>query len=221
MKVEYVQFKERRARAEYIAGRFGHLLRGKVLDVGCDKAFLRTLLPDTEYVGVDVAGDPDIALNLEELVKLPFEDATFDCVVCSDVLEHLDNLHGVFREIVRVAGKHVIISLPNNWANARKPIEAGKGSVGHYGIPAVPPPDRHKWFFNMMEARDFLSYWEERLPFRIAELFATEKPRPAMVRWIRRMRFPALSRYLNRYAHTLWAVLEKTSTAPQVARKIA
>ena len=63
------------------------------LDVGCDEALLKTLLaPDIKYTGIDVAGKPDIVLNLEKIERLPFDDSTFDCVICSDVLEHLDKL---------------------------------------------------------------------------------------------------------------------------------
>jgi hypothetical protein len=42
----------------------------------------------------------------------------------------------------------------------------------------------------------------------VVECFANEKQRPALVRLARRLRYPGL-RYLNRYAHTLWAVYER------------
>lgn len=96
MKVEYVTFQSRSERSEYIANRFRPLLAGKILDVGCDKAVLKKLLPHLDYTGMDISGDPDIRLNLEEVDRLPFEEGTFDCVVCSDVLEHLDNFHHIF-----------------------------------------------------------------------------------------------------------------------------
>ena len=70
MKIEYVSFKNRAARSEYIRDRFSHLLAGKILDVGCDMAVLRKLLPDAEYTGLDVAGAPDIKLDLESKRRL-------------------------------------------------------------------------------------------------------------------------------------------------------
>ena len=91
MKVDYIQFKERKARPQYLYDNFKHLLNGKVLDVGCDRAVLRDMLDKVEYTGIDIAGAPDITINLEEIDRLPFEDNQFDCVVCTDVLEHLDN----------------------------------------------------------------------------------------------------------------------------------
>ena len=111
--------------------------------------------------------------------------------------------------MVRVASRHVIVSLPNNWANARRAIHRGRGAVGHYGLPAEPPGDRHKWFFNLSEAVAFLHAQTERYPVKIVDLHVTEKPRPLAVRWLRRLLYPAQERYLNRYARTVWAVYEK------------
>ena len=141
---------------------------------------------------------------------MPFDDATFDCVVCTETLEHLDNLHAMFGELIRVAKKYVIISLPNNWVNARKPIGRGKGSFSKYGLPAEPPPDRHKWFFSLSEATDFIQQQHHRYAVSLRECHATEKPRPFLVRTWRRLWYPSQVCYLNRYAHTLWVVLEKS-----------
>jgi hypothetical protein len=46
---------------------------------------------------------------------LPFEDRSFDAVVASEVLEHLpvDVYEGARREIARVAGACVIVTVPN------------------------------------------------------------------------------------------------------------
>ena len=86
IRVEYVSFRTRAARSEYIATRFHHLLKGKVLDVGCDQAVLKKLIPTMDYLGVDIAGDPDMRLDLEKIERLPFADGSFDCVVCTEVL---------------------------------------------------------------------------------------------------------------------------------------
>lgn len=209
MKVQYDSFTDRARRAEYVAKNFGHLLTGKVLDVGCSKAWLKKLLPNAQYLGVDISGEPDIQLNLEEARRLPFGDAEFDCVVCTDVLEHLNNLHEIFGELVRVSRRHVIVSLPNCWTNARRPIERGKGSFAHYGLPLDPVLDRHKWFFNLTDAVAFASGQAERNKLAVVDLHATEKPRLLLLRWLRRVSYPSQERYLNRYAHTLWMVFAK------------
>ncbi|MBT7299348.1 MAG: hypothetical protein HN849_07550, partial [Victivallales bacterium] len=75
MNIEYVTFPVRADRTRYIANRFGAYLRDSVLDVGCYEAPLRGLLTEARYTGVDMVGDPDITLNLEQCERLPFDDS--------------------------------------------------------------------------------------------------------------------------------------------------
>ena len=209
--VDFASFSDRPLRAQYMARLFGGFLKGSVLDVGCDRRQLNSLINADRYTGIDFAGAPDLTINLEQTASLPFADGEFDCVVCTDVLEHLNNLHHIFGELIRVSRGTLVISLPNNWVNARQPIERGRGSFNKYGLPVEPPADRHKWFFSLSEARDFLKAAEDRYPVRVVEMRATEKPRPLPLRLLLHLRSPRQECYLNRYAHTLWAVLQKTS----------
>lgn len=205
---ELATFRERRERSEYVARRFAPWLEGSVLDVGCYDAPLRGLLGASRYFGIDIVGDPDLVVDLDRVTRLPFDDGAWDSVVCIEVLEHLDNLHLVFAELVRVSRGHVIVSLPNCWRDARRPIERGKGGFAHYGLPVERPVDRHKWFFGYTEARDFLVASARRSSLEIVEMFGTEQHRPLPLRWWRRLRYPG-ERYLNRYAQTIWCVLRK------------
>lgn len=191
-----------------MARRFAAYLRDSVLDVGCYEAPLRRLLPDVRYVGIDVAGSPDVRLNLETCRTLPFETGSFHCVLCVEVLEHLDNLHVVLSELPRVSSRFVVISLPNCWRDARVPIERGRGRIAHYGLPAEPPLDRHKWFFNVSEAQAFVEAAAAARNLKVVEMFATESPRPLPIRMLRKALYPGY-RYLNRYSQTLWTVFEK------------
>lgn len=208
MHCEIVSIDNREARSRFIAERFRPFIRGRVLDVGCDRAHLKRLVDGLDYVGVDVGGTPDLVVNLER-ERLPFPDRDFDFVLCSDVLEHLDNLHQTFGELVRVARGAIVVSLPNNHANARRPIERGRGSIGHYGLPLDAPADRHKWFFSLGEAAGFLAgQVGGRHPVELVELFAIEKPRPGILRMLRRLRYGEAA-YQNRYAHSVWAVFRR------------
>ena len=208
--VDSALFNKRVKRIQYLAEHFGRYLNGRALDVGCDAATLRDMLPaGCSYTGVDIGGDPDITLNLEEIERLPFDDGAFDVVVCTDVLEHLNNLHLVFQELVRVSNRYLIISLPNNWASARRAIARGSGQIAHYGLPLTPPPDRHKWFFSLSDAREFLEGQAGLLSLSAVEMRIADRPRPGILRALLRLFTPSRECYLNRYAHTLWAVLEK------------
>jgi SAM-dependent methyltransferase len=210
MVVDYANFHERAERAKYIFDKFQQYFGRKVLDVGCDRAILRTMARDIEYTGIDVGGNPDIVLNLEKVERLPFDDAAFDCVICSDVLEHLDNLHSMFFELIRVTKRYAIVSWPNAWLPARVPIQRGRGSFKHYGLPVEKIADRHKWFFNITEAMHFVHYnIEKRGDLELVEQRITEKPRPVVLRAMRRLIYPNQWQYFSRYAHTLWTVLKK------------
>jgi SAM-dependent methyltransferase len=76
----------------------------RVLDVGCGVKPYYPFFADqaTEYVGVDVVENP--AADLQGAVEsLPVEDASFDVVLCIQVLEHADDPVRAVRELRRVA----------------------------------------------------------------------------------------------------------------------
>lgn len=204
---DYASFRTRTARSQYVFDRFRELLKGRVLDVGCDEAPLRELLSDESYFGIDVAGRPDRIVNLEQTDALPFEDHSFACVLCIEVLEHLNNLHTIFHELFRVSSRDVIISLPNCWCGARQKLERGRGNISHYGLPVEAPADRHKWFFNTTQA---LEFFESAAPgtFSLTDLRVVEKPRAAVMKTFRHLRY-ASAAYNNRYAHTVFAVYRR------------
>jgi SAM-dependent methyltransferase len=75
----------------------------RVLDVGCGvKPYYPFFEPyASEYVGVDVVENP--AADLQGAVEsLPVEDASFDVVLCIQVLEHAEDPAQAVRELRRV-----------------------------------------------------------------------------------------------------------------------
>lgn len=204
---EYVAFQTRQQRTEFLLSRYRGYLSDSVLDVGCYEAPLRELLPDVEYFGVDIVGKPDLTLDLEATERLPFEDGQYHSVMCVEVLEHLDSLHRIFDELVRVARRYLIVSLPNCWCAARRQISRGHGAISHYSLPVERPPDRHKWFINITQAREFFEA-KANDGLKLRDLCVAEKPRNPLVTALRRLRYNP-ERYHNRYAHTLFAVYEK------------
>jgi ubiquinone/menaquinone biosynthesis C-methylase UbiE len=213
---EDISFPTRPSRTAFIAQRFARYLQPSVLDVGCYEAPLRQMLPKgTSYIGVDFAGNPDIELNLEAIQRLPFENDSFECVICIEVLEHLDNLHDLFDELVRVSNKYTIVSLPNCWRDARRPVERGRGNFAHYGLPLEKPIDRHKWFFNITAAREFLIGKASKHGLDVVEMFVTEKPKSIITKALRKLRFQGES-YQNRYAGSVWVVLKKFEHTTQL-----
>ncbi len=206
--IEYVSFNVRADRTHYVAKRFAKYFSRRVLDVGCYEAPLRALLPAGQYVGVDMAGNPDIQLNLDAAERLPFADNEFPTVISIETLEHLENLHRMFGELVRVSSEYVIVSLPNCWRDARRPIERGRGDFAHYGLPVERPQDRHRWFFSFGQARTFLTGMADKHGMKVVDIFGTEQPRNPLVRFVRHLRYGP-DCYSNRYVQTVWVVLSK------------
>jgi len=85
----------------------------RVLDVGCG---VKPYYPffahvAAEFVGVDVVENPAAEL-LGPVEALPVEDASFDVVLCTQVLEHCDDPAQAVRELRRVTrpGGRVLVS---------------------------------------------------------------------------------------------------------------
>src|SRR5258706_256378 len=101
----------------------GHALRsarGTVLDVGARDRGLSKFLDsrNLSYFSADVDEGHDFRIDLER--PLDFPDGRFDHVVALDVLEHVENIHGAFHELARIARTGVIIALPNMATLARR-----------------------------------------------------------------------------------------------------
>jgi 2-polyprenyl-3-methyl-5-hydroxy-6-metoxy-1,4-benzoquinol methylase len=64
------------------------------------------------YEGQDGGGVTCVAVS--DVTSLPFADASFDCVICSEVLEHIPAHEQAMREIIRVLkpGQSLVISVP-------------------------------------------------------------------------------------------------------------
>jgi SAM-dependent methyltransferase len=74
----------------------------RVLDVGCGvKPYYPFFASAASYVGVDVQENPGADVH-GPVEALPLEDASFDVVLCTQVLEHVDDPAAAVRELHRV-----------------------------------------------------------------------------------------------------------------------
>ena len=196
-------FKKREDRTVWIHKYFAHLFKKtKVLDVGCYEAPLRTLIGKQNYTGIDFSGKPNIKINLESIKRLPFKAQEFDTVICIEVLEHLENIHEISKELFRVSNNHVLISLPNCWRDAGVKIQRGRGSIAHYGLPSKKPLDRHKWFFAASEAINFLKSIKPN-NYEL-EITLTEPKKKFLIKFFRKLSY-SNSAYQNKFCQTIWA----------------
>jgi ubiquinone/menaquinone biosynthesis C-methylase UbiE len=92
----------------------------KVLEVGCGRGYLAKLLSEKNKVTACDIVIPERLKESKEKVKymeanieaLPFKDNSFEYVVCTHTLEHVQNLPKAFAELERVAAKGLVIVVP-------------------------------------------------------------------------------------------------------------
>jgi len=105
-----------------------------VLDVGCGEGFTLNKLKENKilrqssgqvgkrYEGIDYSEEaislgkkayPSLHIIQGNIYDLKYKDNSFDLVICSEVLEHLENPQKALRELVRVSRKYILLSVPN------------------------------------------------------------------------------------------------------------
>jgi SAM-dependent methyltransferase len=115
-------------------GEFLPALAGEVLDVGCGRKPYAHLTRATRYVGVDIDTPATRALAAADHYydgrTLPFADASFDAVLCSQVLEHVFTPAEFLREIHRVLrpGGVLLLATPFVWDEHEQPQDFGRYS---------------------------------------------------------------------------------------------
>ncbi|MBI2984490.1 MAG: class I SAM-dependent methyltransferase [Candidatus Kerfeldbacteria bacterium] len=96
-----------------------------ILEVGCGEGFLLDVLhrrlPEVPILGLDNSQDalsdghrlfPDLPLEFGDIYHLVQPDRSWDVVVASEVLEHLDRPNEALAELHRVAQRYVVLSVP-------------------------------------------------------------------------------------------------------------
>ncbi len=95
------------------------------LEVGAGEGYLLSAMkkrqPQARFVGLDVDQGiinegkrvfPDLDLRVGDAYRLAEPDHSWDVVVASEVLEHLDRPNEGLAEIARVAKRYVLVSVP-------------------------------------------------------------------------------------------------------------
>jgi SAM-dependent methyltransferase len=108
---------------------------GRILDAGCGLAYGTKMLSQSggdEVIGVDLASavldsvradmPANVRLEVGDVRDLPYQDDSFDVVVCFEVIEHLDEPGVALDELTRVLAPDglLLVSSPNR--NVTPPI---------------------------------------------------------------------------------------------------
>lgn len=99
---------------------FAPELKGAILDFGCGaKPYKELFSQCTKYVGVDLENEAHDHSNEEVDIyydgnTLPFDNESFQNVFCTEVLEHVPNIHNSLSEMNRVLEKQgkILITIP-------------------------------------------------------------------------------------------------------------
>lgn len=97
-----------------------------ILDVGAGEGFMLELIRKNKVAkkieGIEYMDDaiklakkinPKVKIKKGDIYKLPYKAGSFDLIICTEVLEHLDNPKNALIELKRVAKKYLILSVPN------------------------------------------------------------------------------------------------------------
>ncbi len=170
---KYDHFVDREGRAAFIAKTFKNEIdqASSILDVGSDYNSLKKIVGE-KVLGVDLYGEPDIVIDFEKEKLTKFSDNQFGLVVCTEVLEHLENFHEMLDELVRVSNKYIVISLPNCMSIFARFNILFRGNAGkYYGLPFHKPQDRHRWFFSHKDIERFFQDYQKNNNVRILKRF--------------------------------------------------
>lgn len=169
----YDQFNNREERAGFITQVFSKEIAesNSLLDVGCDFNTLKKIV-GSKVTGIDLYGAPDFKVDLEREKLSHFSDGEFDMIVCTEVLEHLENFHEMIDEIFRVSNRYILISLPNCADFFTRINILFTGNIGKfYGLPLEKPEDRHRWFFSHLNLENFFQQYARKNKLAITKRF--------------------------------------------------
>ena len=103
----------------------------KILDFGCgDGRYKEIIKEKNTYVGVDVevSGKDIDDKNFDILFdknRLPFEEKSFDIIIFTEVLEHVEDLEKTIKELKRVLKNEglIFVTTPFMWVEHEKPYD--------------------------------------------------------------------------------------------------
>lgn len=116
-------------------------LRGQLLDVGCGTKPYRALFAVERYVGLDIDSETTRRQATADVLypggRFPFDDASFDAVLCNQVLEHIFEPDDFLQEIRRVLrpGGRLLLTVPFVWDEHEQPFDYARYST--FGLRAL------------------------------------------------------------------------------------
>ncbi|MNU79750.1 hypothetical protein D3C71_693670 [compost metagenome] len=152
--------------------KYSPYMKGKLLDFGCGSKPYKHMFEVDEYIGTDieVSGHSHKNEHIDVYYDgntLPFEENTFDSILCSEVFEHLFNLEEMLDELHRVLkpGGFMLITVPFVWDEHEIPYDFGRYSS--FGLTFL--MEKHR--FKVEESFKSTTYFETIIQMRNAYIY--------------------------------------------------
>lgn len=195
-----------------------------LLDVGCGRGFLLNHLADAGLTGLagvdvydDVASERFAYARGDVTERLPFDDATFECVVAGEIIEHVPDPDSLLREIRRVLvpGGTLVLSTPNmvSWAN-RVLVPLGIQPLGTETSSEIALGRRHRVLGQGNQVQGHLKVFTFRALTEILERYGFVVRRREGVPTLFPKPVDRFDRFVSRHALPLASGLLYVSTAP-------
>ncbi|HEY3360714.1 MAG TPA: class I SAM-dependent methyltransferase [Methanosarcina sp.] len=93
-----------------------------IIDIGCGEGFVINNLDFPNTTGIDISRsaikiakkkNPDCNLCSGSIYNISFKEKSFDLVIATEVLEHLERPELALKEIRRITKNYCILSVPN------------------------------------------------------------------------------------------------------------
>ncbi|RYE44543.1 MAG: class I SAM-dependent methyltransferase [Sphingobacteriales bacterium] len=146
--------------------------KGKVLDIGCGNKPYELMFTgvSSSYTGCDVVQSSESKVDVIcEAVNLKFEDAQFDTVFSTQVIEHVEDPFAMLAEANRVLKKDglIIISAPFCWELHEQPYDFYRYSK--YGLEAM----FRKHDFEVLELKSNGGKWAAIFQMNLNIIYST------------------------------------------------
>ena len=172
--------------------------RKRILDVGTGTGFIARILSRLghDVVGLDISrGMIDVARKkcsgvefvLGDAEDLPFEDESFDAVICRHLIWTLPNPERAIREWARVAREKVVV-IDGKWTDNSITTKIRK-IVGRILISVYERRNPLKWFHYGKKIKKSLPYYGGADMDSVLQMFRSAGLRPKVIdlRWVREM----------------------------------
>jgi SAM-dependent methyltransferase len=175
---------------EHEARRTG-LTRPSILDVGCRDCSLHDYVREfAEYDGMDLYQNPRGAVRyVADLSRgIPVSDASYDCAVALDVVEHVDDMVASLDELVRIVRHSAFVMLPNlaHILPRARFLFTGRFSA-KYDIRFPQSEDRHRWFTTQPQCDAFMKDYCKSRNLTLQTQWYLDGPRKATIATIMRL----------------------------------